>query len=669
MKIKVRTQKDFEWVNWTPKKIEEYVDRLVEQLKKDITDIIVILKEDRTFENTVFAISCAGHVTHEDNPVLFLEYVSTKEPVRNAARVARQKAEKESIEIMHDKKIYDAFMEYNPKTETLNSEEVRLHRDMKLGFERSGFNLPEKTRNILKKLQQNNNKWSSDFTANISNYHDCILCTKEDLDGLPEGYIANLEKDKKTGKYMVTLAYPEYIPFMDFAINRKKRKELADKASQKGGNKNIALLKKILPTRHEMAKILGYKNYAEYSEELMMAKNPTNVKNFLTKIIQDLKPIAGKEFKELKTFAEKNLGIQDLSYYDSSFVYTKLQEKTFSFDENEVKEYFEINTVLYGMFGHFSEMFGVSFKKNTNIKTWDKEVLFFDVVENSKVISHVGFDLYPRKGKFSHMACWYLMGGESVTFRTKEHKAPVSFIVGNFPKGTKKNPSLLSADEIQTLFHEFGHAMHGCLSHTQFFDQCGLNVVCDFVEVPSQLFENWARDKKFLKKVSKHFKTGEQISNQLLDGLVASFSFRKASSYYGTFTMSLMDLEMHTTKSDVDTLVLAKSYNKKYGFLKPSPKSLFPAGWGHLNEYAAKYYSYMWSIVYSCDIFSRFEKEGIYNKKLGKELRTKILAPGNTQDAEHLLRDFLGRESNNEAFLKALGIDDTKKMDTEKYPK
>jgi len=656
MKVRPRTQKDFEWVNWTPKKIEEYAEQSILNLQKEIDDIISIPKEKRTFENTVYALSRAGHLTHEDNPIFFLEHVSVQETVRNTIRTARQKVEKKSIDIMHNKKIYDAYMEYDPTSENLNPEEVRLYEHMRLDLERAGFNLPEKTRNLLKKLQKDLTKWGSEFTANITNHHDYILCTKEELEGLPNGYISNLEKDKETGKFMVTLAYPELLPFMDFAVDRTKRKELADKASQRGGKKNIALLKKILPARHELAKILGYKNYAEYAEELMMAKHPTNVKKFLTNTIKDLKSIVKKEFTEIKNFAEKDLGLKDFSYYDASFVYTRLQEKTFGFDERQVKEYFEINAVLQGMLEHFSFIFGVSFKQNPTIKTWSRDVIFFDVLERGKVISHVGFDLYPRKGKYSHMACFYLMGGEAIDFRSKEYKAPVSLIVGNFPKGSKKNPSLLSADEIQTLFHEFGHAMHGCLSHTQFFNQCGLNVVWDFVEVPSQLFENWARDEKFLKKISKHHKTGEKIDTQLLKSVAASFSFRKASSYYRTFTMSLMDLEMHTTKSNIDPLILAQEYEKKYSFMQSSPKNLFPAGWGHLNGYAAKYYSYMWSLVYSYDIFSRFEQGGVYNKQIGKELRTKILAPGDTRDADELLRDFLGREPNNQAFLKELGI-------------
>lgn len=661
MKIKPRTQKDFEWVNWTPKKIEEHANKSIEKLRKDIEDVIAIPKENRTFENTIYAISQAGKLTHDDNPVFFLEYVSTKEDVRNIACLSRQKVGKESIEVMHDKKIYDAYMEYNPQSETLNDEEIRLYDDIKRDFDRAGFNLPEKTRNTLKKIKQNLNKWTSEFSANINNHYDYILCTKDEFDGLPETYISNLGKDKESGKYIITLAYPEYVPFMEYATNRKKRKELSDKASQKGGRKNIALLKKILPARHQMANILGYKNYAEYAEELMMAKHPTHVRDFLTSTIKDLSPLVKKEFKELKNFAEKNLNLKDFAYYDISFAYTKLQEKTFGFDEREVKEYFEINAVIEGMCGHFGGIFGVSFKKNTSIRTWNKDVVLFDIVEKGKVISHVGFDLYPRKGKYSHMACWYLMGGESMTFRSQEHKAPVSFIVGNFPKGTKKNPSLISADEIQTLFHEFGHAMHGCLSHTQFFDQCGLNVVWDFVEVPSQLFENWARDRKFLKKVSSHYQTGQSIKNKLLDSVVESFSFRKASSYYGTFMASLLDLEMHTTKSDIDPLVLVQQQDKKYNFIERSPKSLFPANWGHMNGYAAKYYSYMWSLVFSYDIFSRFQEEGLYNKKLGKELRAKILAPGGTKDAFELMKDFLGREPNNQAFLQELGI--TKKFD------
>lgn len=656
MKIKPRTQKDFEWVNWTPKQIQTFTTRAVDGLKKDIDTIIAIPKEDRTFENTVYALDVAGQLVHEDFPVFVLADISTKEAVREAARNARQEVSAASIDILYNRDLHYAFLEYDPSSEKLSPEELRLYEDTKKDFARAGFSLSDKdfkqVQNIKKKLSD----FSNQFSANIANYQDFILCTKEELDGLPDTFIVNLEKDKATSKYKVTLAYPEVGPFLDFATNEAKRKELADKLSQKGGKKNIALLKKMFPLRQKLATLLGYANFAEYTQETEMAKKPKIVKDFLVSTIKQLKPIAKQEFSELQSFAKKELGFTEVTYSNVAFAVTKMQEVLCEMNENEVKEYFEMSHVLGEMIKHFSALFGVSFKQNTNIKTWHKDVLVYDVLDKGKVISHILLDLYPREGKYSHMACFSLMNGSATTFRGKEYHAPVCMIVGNFPKGTKKNPSLLSFREIETLFHEFGHAMHGCLSHTALASQSGLNVPVDFVEVPSQLFENWVRDEKLIKKMSKHYKTGKTIPNDLIAKILKSLDFRKVSMYYGIFVQSFLDFEFHTTKYNQDPLLVAKDYNAKYSSVKRAPKSLFPAGWGHLTGYAGRYYSYMWSLVYAYDIFSRFQAEGVYNKKVGKDLRT-LLASGDTKDGMDLMRDFLGREPNNKAFLKELGIE------------
>lgn len=656
MKIKPRTQKDFEWVNWSPKKIEEYAQKSIEQLKKDIEAIIAIPKEDRNFENTVYAFDMAGQMVHEDAPVFMLADISTKEAVRGAARKVRERVEAESITILYNRDLYNAFLEYDPKSETLSDEELRLYEDTKKDFMRAGFSLGEKDFKKVQVIQKKLAVLESQFSANIANYQDFILCTKEELDGLPDTFIANLEKDKVSSKHKVTLAYPEVGPFLDFATNEAKRKDLVDKLSQRGGKKNIALLKKMFPLRHELARLLGYTNFAEYVQETEMAKNPKIVKDFLISTIKQLKPIVKQEFSELQSFAKKELRFAELTYSNIAFAVTKMQEVVCEMNENEVKEYFEMSHVLEEMMRHFGSLFGISFKENTNIKTWHKDVLVYDVLEKGKVLSHVIFDLYPREGKYSHMACAFLMNGSAATFRGKEYYAPVSMIIGNFPKGTKKNPSLLSFREIETLFHEFGHTMHGCLSHTALASQSGTNVSRDFVEIPSQLFENWVRDEKLIKKMSKHYKTGEVIPGDLIGKIVRSLDFRKASMYYGTFTMSLMDFEFHTTKHNQDPLLVAKDYNAKYSSVQRSSKSLFPAGWVHMNGYAATYYSYMWSLVYAYDIFSRFQEEGVHSKKVGKDLRA-LLAAGDTKDGMELIREFLGREPNNQAFLKSLGIE------------
>ncbi len=656
MKIIPRTEKDFAWVKYTAKQIQQETEEIIKRLKTDIEKIKNIPKKDRDFENTIYAIEVAGDSANEDTPIFAVSYISPKKDVREASLKGAQKFSRESVDILHDKDLYRAFLEYNPKSETLNFQEKRLYDHMKKEFARSGFDLPEKEQEKLKKLQKDLAVWSQDFSANIDNYKAQILCTEKELEGLSQNFISNLSKDKKTGKYIVTIAYPEYKPFMQKSESDKKRKELADKNAAKGGKLNIKLLSKILKARHEMATLLGYKNYAEYALEDTLAKKPESVENFLKENITALDKGKHDDISNLKKFAKNELGVKEITYFNASYCATKMEEKLFDLDQNKIKEYFEMDYVRNAMMEHFGNLFSISFKRNITLPVWHKDVLIFDVLDKGKVISHIGFDMYPREGKYSHMAAFGFMHGGMTRYRSGVHKAPFSCMVGNFPKSSKNNPSLLSAYDLTVVFHEFGHLMHGALSHTRFDSQGGTSVSRDFVETPSQLFENWVHDKDVLKKLSKHFKTGESLDSATMQKLVDSRKFMKASSYYGYFISSLQDFEMHTDKYNINPLVLNKEFDKKYSSIKSSPKSLFPAGWGHMVGYAASYYSYMWSLVYSYDLFSRFKKEGIMNKKVGMDLRNKILAKGDSEDAMKLMKDFLGRKPNNKAFLEELGI-------------
>ncbi len=658
MKIIPRTEKDFAWVKYTAKQIEQETEEIIKRLKTDIEKIKNIPKKDRNFKNTIYAIEVAGDSANEDTPIFAVSYISPKKDVREASLKSAQRFSRESVDILHDKDLYIAFKEYNPKSETLNFQEKRLYGHMKKEFTRSGFDLLEKDQEKLKKLRKDLAVWSTKFSSNIDNYKAQILCAEKELEGLSQNFISNLTKDKKTGKYIVTIAYPEYGPFMQKSESDKKRKELADKNSAKGGRVNIKLLSKMLKARHEIATLLGYKNYAEYALEFSLAKNPENVERFLKSNIKSLEVGRKKDIKELREFAKKDLGIKELTYFNTSYITQKMKEKLFNIDGNLIKEYFEMENVRNEMMNFFGSLFGVVFKLNTVLPVWHKDVILYDVLGKGKgkVISHVGFDMYPREGKYSHMAVFSFMHGGMTDFRNDIHRAPFSCMVGNFPKGTKSNPSLLSFSELETLFHEFGHIMHGTLSHTQFDSQCGTNVSRDFVETPSQLFENWVHDKGLLKKLSKHYKNGKQLDSDTIERLISSGKFMLPSFFYSQTLSALQDFEMNTVKYNIDPLALTTEYNKKYSIVKPSPKSLFPAGWGHMTDYAAKYYSYTWSIVYSYDLFSRFKKEGIMNKKVSMDLRNKILAKGDSEDAMKLMKDFLGRKPNNKAFLEELGI-------------
>jgi thimet oligopeptidase len=654
MKIIPKTQKDFEWVNWGPKEIKEEVEKSIEKVKSDYEKIKAIPKKARTFENTIYAMEKAGDLEY-DNPVGFLEYVSPSKKVREAAHVVSVWASQQMADVNNDIDLYRAFKEYNPRKEKLTDEEKELYKDTKIWFENKGFHLEEKERKELVSLSKKASKLSSEFSKNISDYEDHILCTKDDLKGLPENYISNLSKDKKSGKYIVSLDYPELQPFMRFADSDKKRKELSVKASQRGGRANLRILQSLLLIRKRRAEILGYGSYSEMVLKHRMSKKPEVVKAFLEDTLKSLKPAVKKENKELTKYAKKSLGIDELNFYNSAYAKNKMVEQLFDYDPNKTKEYFPMERVMKYMFSLFGGLFGVSFKKS-DLRMWHKDVLVFDVIEKNKKIAHLAFDLYPRKGKYSHMACWNLIGGEADKFRGKKYKAPFTVIVGNFPKGTKKNPSLLSVGEIETLFHEFGHMSHNMLSRVSLQSYSGTGTDFDFVETPSQLFENWVENIDILREMSSHYKTGEKLPDEILAKIEKMDGFMKAGKYYGTFVNSVHDLLMHTTHYKKDLLETARTMDKKYGMVKSNEKSLHPAGWGHMTGYASSYYSYMWSLVYSYDVFSRFKKEGIKNKKVGKDLREKILSKGGSVDEMKQMKDFLGRKPNNEAFLDALGI-------------
>lgn len=656
MKIIPKTQKDFEWVSWKPADIDRVAKETIAKVHADYARIKAIPKKDRTFENTIYALEKAGELPYEQAGVSFLTYVSTDKKVRDASHKASIWMSLQMADIEYDAELYKAFLEYNPKKEKLTDEEKVLYKDTKIWFEKKGFHLDDKKKKELILLLKRESTLGSEFSKRIDDHEDHILCTREELDGLPANYIANLKKDKKTGLYMVSLDYPELRPFLTFAKSDKKRKELAVKNGKKGGKRNLTILAELLQLRHKRAHILGYNSYAHMALSHRMSKKPEMVKTFLESTLSELQPRVKKDMRELEAFGKKTLGISKLTFYNQSYVANAMRKHLFDYDPNLVKEYFPLERVMEYMFELFGGLFGISFKKN-NFKLWDKEVMSFDVLENGEPIAHLIFDLFPRSGKFGHMACWNLIEGERAGFRSDDYKAPVSVIVGNFPRGTKKNPSLLSVNEIETLFHEFGHMSHDMLTRASFASHAGTGTDFDFVETPSQLFEKWVENVDVLTDMSRHYKTGASLPKDIQHIISSMSTFMKAGEHYGTFVGGLHDLLMHTTHHNKDVRKTAEMIEKKYGgMVAPNKESLHPAGWGHMVGYASSYYTYMWSLVYAHDVFSRFAETGLKNKKTGKELREYILSRGGSVDETLQLKQFLGRSPNNKAFLKELGI-------------
>jgi len=660
MKIIPKTQKDFEWVKWTPDEIKKNLDLIFQKTKEDLEKIKSVPKKDRNFLNTIYAYETAGQVDGiEATFAEVLFYVSPNKDQREAGRKYSTELSEKMTDLVYDKDLYRAFSEYNPKKEKLNTAEKQLYKDRKSFYEKAGFHLPEEKQKELKKIIKEKIKLSSKFSSNINNFSKNILCTAKDLEGLSSEYINSLPKDKKTGKYIVDTSYPVYGPFMQFSKSDKKRKELADLNAQKGGKENIKILEKLLKLRHDQARLLGYKNYSELALVDRMLKKPENVKKILEESIKKLKPKYLESENLINKYKASITGKKGdkTMYYDSAYYLELYKKEKYNLDDQKLKEYFELNNILDQMFNIFGGLFDISFSKNSDLALWHEDLMVFDVTEKNKKIGLLILDMYPRDGKYSHMCSWDIMPGNILDYpKNKNYSMSVSAIIGNFPKGKNGEPSLLSRGEIETLFHEFGHSCHSLLSRAPFESQSGTNTDFDFVETPSQLFENWFKDLELMEKISKHYKTGQTIDKNILESIKNLREDFSANRYYYTMILGLLDFDFHSGKKIKDLIKYSNKFEEKFGMRGRSLKNIFPASWGHMVGYASSYYSYSVSLVYAYDIFSRFQENGLLNKKLGKSLRDKVLSKGGSEDEFAYMKDFLGRKPNNKAFLKALGI-------------
>ncbi|MFT5280911.1 MAG: thimet oligopeptidase [Flavobacteriaceae bacterium] len=653
------TKKDFAWVSYTSLDIKRVVDRYIEEVGNAYTKIKQIPKGEQTFENTVLLYSGLGEEFNgEDSPLSLLMYLSDKKSVRDVCQKSFEKITTCFLKFSYDKDLYNVFVIYsknNAKKEKLRDEDKKLLTDIIDSFKKNGINLPEKTQKILQKKSEKLQKIEREFARAVDEYEDEIWVSEKELGGLPLGYKETLQK--KSGKYRVSLTYPESIPFVKYAHHVPSRKKLIQKLSKQGGAINNKRLSQMVLLRNEISQLLGYKNFSDITIDDEMAKKTLKVVDFLTQLKKDLKPLFLKEQKELQKYKEKKTGDKkSIEYYESSYYATQYKEEKFSLDEKALREYFPLPHVRDTMFEIFGQLFDVSFSKNTTLPLWHKDVEMYEVQEkrSGALVGYVAFDFFPRKGKFSHMACLPVFAGYEKGWKSEEYKTPFSCIMGNFPKASKKIPSLLSVREVETLFHEFGHSMHCVFGDAALGEQSGTNTTCDFVEIPSQLFEEWFWNDECLSKLSFHYETGEKLPSDIQALLQKSRKFNTASFTYDQVLSSLYDIELYTTKNTLAPHKKWQDTRKKAGFKSQVPGSLFPAGWGHMEGYASKYYSYLWSEVYAKDVFSCFEKEGILNKKLGKKLKKELLSVGSSRSEMESIKAFLGRNPRNTAFIKSL---------------
>jgi thimet oligopeptidase len=480
---------------------------------------------------------------------------------------------------------------------------------------------------------------------------------REQLAGLPESYIEGLKRVERDGRefYRVSLEYPDLHPFMAHAEDASLRKELFLKEQVKGGAENVARLEEAIGVRGEIARRLGYESWAAYVLEPRMAKEPAAVRRFLDDLRTKVDVKAALDRQGLADASMEHRGRREVDIWDWRFYHNRLLKTKYAVDDFAVAEYFPLDACLQGMYDAFQRLLGVRFDK-VEASAWHPDVEAFDVYEASggEPFARFYMDLFPRPNTYGHAAAFTLRSGRRRA--DGSYQRPVSAIVANFTKPGPGRPSLLRHSEVETLWHEFGHILHQVLTRTAFGRFSGTATERDFVEAPSQMLEHWCWERDVLRSFSRHYETGEPLPDALIDGLLAAKNLDSGVMTLRQLFFASLDFAYHTPGFGGDTTAVTRALHEITGF--PFPEGThFQSGFGHLFGYDAGYYGYLWSQVFGDDMYTRFEGAGALDEATGLEYRAAVLARGGSVDGSAMVQEFLGREPNNAAFLRGLGLE------------
>lgn len=645
----------------TPAEIDQACDAQRKRLTETVDKIVKTPAGALTFSNTVGILEAvSAQMSDELNLVTFLKYVGSDQKLRQAADKCETAVSQMFVELFVREDLYRAIKTAEKKNQKLSAEDQHLLEEYLLNFKRNGLELPADQRKKFVEKKKRLVEIEAEFSKNLVEEDEFVAFTEKEIEGVPDSFKGRLKK-LSDGRYKVTLAYPDYFPFMDNAKSAESRKKLEFKFFNRGGKRNKKLLEEALRLRHETAKMLGYPNHAYYVLEKRMAKDPKAVDKFLRGLTEKLLPKGTENLAELLEAKREDLGdpkIKEVHSYDFRYYDNYLKKTKYHVDSQAVKEYFPIEKVLDGMFEIYQGLLNVRFEKVKNGPVWNQDAELYRVLSGKNTIAYFYMDLFPRDGKYGHAAAFTLVSGHLK--EDGRYQTPISAIVANFSAPTKDQPSLLEHNEVETLFHEFGHIMHQVLTTAKYATFSGTSVKRDFVEAPSQMLENWVWHKEALQKLSGHYKNkNKRLPDEMIDKLLDAKMLDIGLKYLRQLVFASLDMEYHANP-DSDTTAIYHRLAKDIGLLPIQNDTLPQASFGHLlGGYDAGYYGYLWSEVYAQDLFTRFEKEGLLNKKTGAAYRKWILEPGGEREPGVLIRGFLGREPNDEAFLVSLGIGKT----------
>lgn len=656
-------------------KTEHYEPAFDEGIKQLDSEVQAIANETQpaTFENTIVALERSGKLLNKVSSAFFnvLHAEADDEMMEISQRISPKLSES-SNNIFLNEKLFARVKDVYEQKDRLNlsTEDAKLLEETFESFSVRGANLNPEDKEKYRKLSTDLSILSLTFDQNAlkdKNRYELLLTDEKDLSGLPESIreaAAHRAKEKGKEGWLFNLTAPSYVPFMRYADSRKLR-EAMYREYMSVGNKgdeydNKEIIRQIVNIRLEIARLMGYNTYAEYSLKHTMAKNPATVYNLLDQLLAAYKPVAINEYNAVQGFAmgteKENITVMpwDWSYYSE-----KLKDIRFDVNDEMTRPYFELNNVKKGVFGLATQLYGITFKENKEIPVYHPEVDAYEVYDaDGKFLSILYTDFHPRDGKQS--------GAWMNSIKEQQHEAdgkdsrPQIIIVMNFTRPTETKPSLLTFDEVNTLLHEFGHALHGMFAEGKYASLSGTNVYRDFVELPSQLMENWLTEKEFLDQIAVHYETGEKIPQELVRKLVDASNFNTGYFCCRQLSFGLLDMAWHTqtVPFEGDVIAFEKQAWAQTVIVPEVPGTLMSSSFGHIfsGGYAAGYYGYKWAEVLDADAFSVFKEAGIFNRETARSFRENILSKGGTEDPAILYKRFRGQEPTIDALLIRNGI-------------
>jgi thimet oligopeptidase len=593
------------------------------------------------FDDVVLEIDSAGEFPQ------LLAVAHPDQAVREAAKLCEPKVDAFSTALYLDADLAAVVRAYAAKNEPLAGERKKLLADVLRDFRRNGLELAADKQTELRRINKELTRLGQDFESNIASSSGHIDVKPDALKDLPASYVKS--HPAKNGKIEIGIDYPDYFPFVTYSSDRKAAEELYVKFVNRGGEENVKILEKILKLRSDKAKLLGYPTWADYEIEPRMAKTAKTVKDFLAEIREALRAPAKAEMAELMKEHVKLLGkaTDKLAPPERYFLQDRVRKTKYKLDSQELSKYLEIGAVTKGLLAITAKMYGLEYKE-VAAKAWHPDVTAYEVTSGGQPVGRFYLDLYSRPDKFKHMAMFAVR--TSKRLRDGSTRLPVASLECNFPKPGAE-PALLSHEDVVTFFHEFGHVLHHLLSRSELASYSGTNVARDFVEAPSQMFEEWPYSREVLDLFAKHYQTGAKIPDDLFNALTRARAFGKALETQRQLVFATLDQEYHTREPGFDTSAVVEEVqvaNDSFAFVKGTH---FQSSFGHLIGYDAGYYSYQWALSLSRDILTRFKKEGLLNPATASAWRDEVLSKGGGDDAEALVTKFLGRAPNNAAYL------------------